>query len=173
MQAYKERTPILYGLPKNHKLDISIFENVTPDSCGYIKLRPSDDLKFRPVISSSYAPTSRLSSLIDEILKPLVPELRSYCRDTNHFMTKLASEPEISESVLLTSFDAVSLYTSIPHDLGMESINFWLGRRQALISDRFSNDFILSFHISVLGMICFYKYLELLWVQKWPLLMRF
>ena len=136
--------PFLYGLPKIHKIDSSVVGRATPDEYGYIHLKKPSNLRFRPIISSSYAPTSRISAFIDEILKPLVPGLRSYCRDTYHFLEKLAPEREIKEQTLLTSFDVVSLYTSIPHELGMESIQFWLERRGTVISNRFSDVFILS-----------------------------
>ena len=136
--------PTLYGLPKIHKLDTSLFRNMSPDKYGYIRFKSPESLKFRPIISSSYAPTSRLSAFIDEILKPLVPELHSYCRDTSHFLEKLERESNIIGSIRLTSFDIVSLYTSIPHDLGLESIKFWLERQRTLIPERFSDFFILS-----------------------------
>ena len=37
-----------------------------------------------------------------------------------------------------------SLYTSIPHQLGLEAIEFWIDKRQDLILDRFSKTFILD-----------------------------
>ena len=55
-----------------------------------------------------------------------------------------APEREITEDSLLTSFDLVSLYTSIPHELGMESIIFWLEKQNNMVSDRLSDAFILS-----------------------------
>jgi hypothetical protein len=136
--------PILYGLPKIHKLNTAILKNATPDEHGYVKLTPTDTLKFRPIISSSYAPTSHISALIDELLKPLVPKLTSYCRDTHHFITQLSPQSDITEKTVLASFDVVSLYTNIPHELGIESISFWLDKQRNLIPDRFSNQFILS-----------------------------
>ena len=133
--------PLLYGLPKIHKLDTF---NITPDKYGYIQLPFTEQLKFRPIISSSYAPTSHISAFIDEILKPLVPELASYCRDTYHFISKLSSYSTIESETLLATFDVVSLYTNIPHDLGIEAIQFWLQKRRDLIPQRFPNTLILS-----------------------------
>ena len=40
--------------------------------------------------------------------------------------------------------DVASLYTSIPHELGLEAINFWSHKHRLKISSRFSNAFILD-----------------------------
>jgi hypothetical protein len=44
----------------------------------------------------------------------------------------------------LISFDVVSLYTNIPHDLGISAITFWLENKRNIVQDRFSKDFILE-----------------------------
>jgi hypothetical protein len=44
----------------------------------------------------------------------------------------------------LISFDVVSLYTNIPHDLGISAITFWLENKRNIVQDRFSKEFILE-----------------------------
>lgn len=61
------RTPIFYTLPKIHK----------PDNPG------------RPIVSAINAPTSRMSEVVDDILKPLIKNIDSYIRDTNDFLIKI------------------------------------------------------------------------------------
>ena len=50
----------------------------------------------------------------------------------------------IEENTLLVSFDVVSLYTSIPHDLGLEAINYWVINHGADLPRPFTTDFILK-----------------------------
>lgn len=71
--------PFLYGLPKIHKVQEQI-NKVSPDEFGYIKIAAPIGLKFRPIISSSFAPTSHMSAFLDEVLKPIIPSVLSYCR---------------------------------------------------------------------------------------------
>ena len=42
------------------------------------------------------------------------------------------------------SYDVVSLYTSIPHELGLTAIDYWIDARSDLIPERFSTSFILE-----------------------------
>jgi Na+-translocating ferredoxin:NAD+ oxidoreductase RnfD subunit len=44
----------------------------------------------------------------------------------------------------LISFDVVSLYTNIPHDLGISAITFWLENKRNIVQDRLSKEFILE-----------------------------
>ena len=44
----------------------------------------------------------------------------------------------------LISVDVVSLYTNIPHDLGISAITFWLENKPNIVQDRFSKEFILE-----------------------------
>lgn len=137
-------TPFLYGLPKLHK-HLETFSDVQPDEHKYIKVAAPHNLKFRPIISSTFAPTKNLSYFTDEILKPIVPILPSYCRDTQHFLSRLPKTLDgDNDNFTFVSFDVVSLYTSIPHALGLESIHFWLHTERQLISDRYCDDFIIK-----------------------------
>ena len=141
LTSFNYECPFLYGLPKLHKHE-HFFDNIDIDKHGYCKASAPLELKFRPIISSRFAPTSHLSSMIDEILKPLVPKLKSYCRDTSDFLNKLPSKLE--ENCKLVTCDVVSLYTSIPHDLGLGAISYWLEESVDNINQRFKHTFILE-----------------------------
>ena len=52
-------------------------------------------------------------------------------------------EPLEKESRLY-SYDVVSLYTNIPHALGLEAIDYWINARPDLVPNRFPASFILE-----------------------------
>ena len=83
--------------------------------------RAPENLKFGPIINNINAPTSRLSELLDEILKPLVQKLLGYCKDTFDFLEKIPRD--IDNNTTFATFDAVALYTNIPHSLGLQAID--------------------------------------------------
>ena len=98
------------------------------------------DLKGRPIVAGTNFATSRLSELLDKILSPLVKHLNSYIKDDWHFLAKLPRE--INYECELYSFDIVSLYTSIGHDLGITAIKYWINKYRSEIPERFTNSFI-------------------------------
>ena len=51
---------------------------------------------------------------------------------------------EIPENTILTSFDVTSLYTNIPHDLGLCAVKYWIQEKRHLIDDRFETEFIIE-----------------------------
>ena len=48
----------------------------------------------RPIVSGNSGPTEKLSKLVDHFLNPLVPTIKSYVKDTTHFLYKFNSQPE-------------------------------------------------------------------------------
>jgi hypothetical protein len=86
--------------------------------------------------------TQRLSHFIDIILKPLCCEVPSFIRDDLEFLNHLPTT--VNPNSELISFDVVSLYTNIPHDLGISAITFWLENKRNIVQDRFSKEFILE-----------------------------
>ena len=56
----------------------------------------------------------------------------------------LRKHDSVDENVIFLTFDVVSLYTSIPHDLGIESIGYWIEKYSDVMCDRFTKEFILS-----------------------------
>ena len=86
------RTPVMYFLPKLHKAN-----------------RPG-----RPIVSAVNSPTDLLSAFIDAHLKPIVPTIPSYIKDTTDFLRKLRTV-SFSRNDILVTVDVKSLYTNIPH----------------------------------------------------------
>ena len=79
---------------------------------------------------------------MDIILKPLCQKVESYLRDDLDFLTQLPRTVE--ENSLLVFLDVVSLCTSIPHDLGLEAIKYWLINHGTDLPRPFSTEFILK-----------------------------
>lgn len=50
----------------------------------------------------------------------------------------------VDPKTILVSFDVISLYTNIPHTLGLEAINYWIDRHPNTLNTRFSKEFILE-----------------------------
>ena len=101
-----------------------------------------NDLKGRPIVAGPNSPTQALSSLIEKILKPIVPRLTTYIKDEWHFIKQLPRT--LNYEATLYSCDIESLYTSITIDLGLEAISYWLNNKSDLIPNCFSNGFILE-----------------------------
>ena len=90
------KTPTFYNSPKIHK----------PNIPG------------RPVISSLECHTSKMSRFVDHHFQPVVKEIPSYIKDTNHFINKVNNYSVPVNSILVT-MDVRSLYTSIPNNEGI------------------------------------------------------
>ena len=90
----------------------------------------------------SNCPTKRLSTFIDTIIKPLVLHIKSYIRDSIHFLQKCSRIA--NDRTVLCTFDVKSLYTNIPHEYGLEAMSYWLNRHQDSLNPRFSKAFILE-----------------------------
>ncbi|CAI9583897.1 unnamed protein product, partial [Staurois parvus] len=95
-------TPYFYFLPKVHKNP-----NNPPG---------------RPIVAATGSITSCFSQYIDHFLQPLAQAQHSYIRDSGHLLELLQTyswEPDYC----WVSLDVCSLYTSIPHDVGITAIN--------------------------------------------------
>ena len=95
------RTSQLYMLPKIHKR---------------LEKPPG-----RPIVSGNGCPTERISQFVDFFLKPIVQDVRSYSKDTTHFLNILEDLGELPANTLLVTLDVSSLYTNIPNDIGIEA----------------------------------------------------
>ena len=105
-----QRTAVFYLLPKIHK-----------------KLK---DLPGRPIVSSSDSPTEKISQLLDIILQEYVLQTCSYIKDTTDFIQKI-STILVKPGDILFTMDIVGLYTNIPHDKGIEAIQYHIRNRKA------------------------------------------
>ncbi|XP_069486076.1 uncharacterized protein [Ambystoma mexicanum] len=98
------RIPNFYTLPKIHK------DQAKPPG--------------RPIVAGMDSINQPLGIYIDFFLQPLIQNTSTYIRDTTHFLQKLNSSIFHCDHLMFT-IDVKSLYTSIPHDLGIESVE-WL-----------------------------------------------
>ena len=138
---FEVKTSNFYGLPKVHKSK-QIQDGIQDADSFYIKLPRPTDLKLRPIVAGPCCPTQRLSNLLDIILKPLCKLVPSFVKDDMDFLRHIPDTVE--ENTLLVSFDVTSLYTNIPHNLGLEAISYWIDRHRSEIQPRFSKDFIIE-----------------------------
>ena len=139
---FEWKTSELYVLPKVHKCK-SIIETIKSNvNKNVINLLDPPDLKGRPIVAGCTTPTRHISELIEKILKPIVTVQHSYIKDDWDFLKNLPNV--INPSYQLFSCDIKSLYTSIPHDLGIKAIQYWLTKRRDLIDTRFTDNFILE-----------------------------
>ena len=76
------------------------------------------------------------------LLKPIVPHLITYIKGDWEFIKFLPRSLTFDSDMY--SCDIESLYTSIPTGLGLEAIEDWVMRKQNLISQRFTREFILE-----------------------------
>ncbi|CAG2193102.1 unnamed protein product [Mytilus edulis] len=86
--------------------------------------------------------TQNLSHFIDIVLKPLCREVPSFIRDDLEFLNHLPKT--VNPNSELITFDIVSLYTNIPHDLGITAVKYWLENTENVIENRLTKEFILA-----------------------------
>ena len=131
----------IYVSPKVHKCK-EIIDIAATSTEEYIHIPCPQNLKGRPIIAGPESPTQRLSELIEKILTPLVPHLKSYIKDDWDFINRLPRTVDFECDIY--SIDIVSLYTNIPHTLGLEAIEHYIDKFRDMIPHRFTKEFILE-----------------------------
>ena len=84
----------------------------------------------RPVISNCGFFTENISAFLDHHLQPLAKKVRSYIKDTNHFLKKIMDLDGLPDGAILCTVDVVGLYPSIPHEEGLEALKGVLEHRE-------------------------------------------
>ena len=84
----------------------------------------------RPVISNSGYYTENILAFLEFHLKPLAQKVKSYIKDTNDFLRKMASLPLLPDDIILSTIDVVGLYPNIPHDEGLIALRKSLKSRE-------------------------------------------
>ena len=69
----------------------------------------------RPVISNCGFYTENISSFLDYRLQQLAEKVKSYIKDTNHFLNKILKLGSLADGAILCNIDVVGLYPNIPH----------------------------------------------------------
>jgi hypothetical protein len=128
-------TPILYGLPKVHKM----FDQM-----------PS----FRPIVSGCGSCMEGVSKFVDFYLKPLAANSASYIKDTTDFLRKI-KDLNISETDILVAADVCSLYTVINHDEGLEACKGALGKRSQTDKKKMPTKILTTLILKILKSNCF------------------
>ena len=102
------QTPAFYALPKMHKTFFNF---------------PA----MRPICSGSSSPTVKISQFVDSFLKPIAERMKSYVRDTSHFLSRIkdVNLPVPSDTFLVT-MDVTSLYPNIDHAEGTSACYSYL-----------------------------------------------
>ena len=67
-----------------------------------------------PVISGCNTPTEKISAFVDSQLKPLLSQIPSFVKDTNHFWNNLKAMGKFPDGAILVTIDVVGLYPHIP-----------------------------------------------------------
>ena len=70
-----------------------------------------------------------ISSFLDYYLQPLAKKVKSYIKDTNHFLSKLKSLGKLPQGAILCTTDAVGLYPNIPLTEGLTLLRRFLELR--------------------------------------------
>ena len=130
-----------YVLPKIHKCK-RILDHIAQQQQEYTVIPFPDELKGRPINGDVNSVTQGLSKLMDKILKPLVPHLRTFIKDEFDFLRKFPRK--IATDSRIICCDVTSLYTSIPTDLGIQALEYWITKLASLLGERFTKSFILE-----------------------------
>ena len=86
------------------------------------------DVPGRPVISNCGVYNENISSFLDFHLQSLAQKVKSYIKDTNHFLRKIKELGQLPERTILCTIDVVGLDPNVPHDEGLAFLNDFLGR---------------------------------------------
>ena len=92
-------------------------EKVRTQSMYFLKKIHKTPHGIRPIVSGCSGPTERVSSFLDNIIKPLVPTMPSYIKDSPHLISLLENTHILWNAILVT-IDVSSFYTNIPQDEG-------------------------------------------------------
>ena len=89
----------------------------------------------RPIVSTCCCPTENIASYLDQIMSPLVRNLGTYVKDTNHAL-RIFNDFHFDNTTtgerFLYTMDIKSLYTVIPNNSGLEALAYFLNKRPVL-----------------------------------------
>ena len=84
--------------------------------------------------------TRKLSELIDILLKPFSEHIKSFIRNSSDFLSECPRDVDKDTEIVI--FDVISLYTSIPHESGLDAM--FLTKYQEDLYPRFRKEFVLE-----------------------------
>ena len=130
-----------YVLPKIEKCT-EIIDEIKAKNSAYIHMKMPESLTGHPIVGGTKPVTQGASKLLEKILTPLVQTQTSYIKDEWDFFGKFPRK--IDPKYTIVTCDIKSLYTSIPVDLGLQAIEYWIDRSSHLIPKRFTKEFIME-----------------------------
>ena len=83
-----------------------------------------------------------MRNLVDILLKPFLIHIKSYIKDNLDFLAKCSRENKWD--TILTTLDVVGLYSNIPHEYGLEHIEYWLDKFLESLHSRFPKELVLE-----------------------------
>ena len=104
---------------------------------------------------------------MDYLLQPFAQSVRSYIKDTNHFLNKIKRIGKLPEGAILCNTDAFGLYPNIPHREGLASLYEFLETRE---NKQISSDTLAELAEIVLKIIyldLMKKHLNKTWNRHW------
>ena len=107
-----------------------------------IEIFEPNDLKLRPIVRGPKCPTRKLSQLIDILLKPFLKCIKSFIHDSLDFLSKCSRD--VDENTEIVTFGVISSYISIPHEFGLEAIDYFLTKYGEGLHPRFRKEFVLE-----------------------------
>ena len=134
-------TSRFYVLPKINKSN-TILNRIKNGTEEYVELPMPVDLTSRPIVSGPKSVTKGLSQLLEKILTPLNFQLKTFIKNELDFLGKFPRK--IDPNSYIVCCDVKSLYTSIPNELGLRALEYWLERLASSIPSRFSRNFIME-----------------------------
>jgi hypothetical protein len=124
----KQIQNIVEDLFQNGEIDISVKKYLTDTTCrtSQLYLLPKIHKNMnpppgRPTISGNGCPTENNSQFVDHYLNPPNTDLRSFVKDTTHFLQILKDVGQLPDNTLLATLDVTSLYTNILNDIGIQA----------------------------------------------------
>ena len=72
----------------------------------------------RLVISNCGFYTEDISSFLDYHLEPLAQKVKSYIKNTNHFLNEIKKLGSLPDGAIFCTVDVVGLYPNVPHGEG-------------------------------------------------------
>ena len=147
LTSFESKIASFYLLPKVLKSQ-EVKDKMATATEPIISLPPPSELKFRYIIGGPNSVTSRLSQLIDLVLRPLTKMIPGYLKDSYHVIRMIDSEwrPKVQQGGDFTiyTWDIKDFYPSLNLELVKRAIQFWLQRHPSIGDPRFPRSFIMN-----------------------------
>ena len=98
----------------------------------------------RPIISGNGSPTEKISQLVDHFLNHPCTMIKSYVKDTTHFLQLMSKLDNIPQNSYIVSLDVTSLYTNIPNKIGIYAAKKTLASYRPFIGLKPSNQSLIK-----------------------------